>query len=170
MIELSSEGNSSFFARGQSGQWALKKDDAGHKLIPISRLPFVIGRAWDCDLLLPDDPELRKSTSRWHCYFKDDAGRAVLVDGSLHEIPDTGKHKPSVSGTWLNGERMKDPRAVAPGDKVAVGPWRFLVGEPRQLKISIDDILKTIAGQPSRHLTPSDPRVSKAFPTPRALR
>lgn len=163
MIELAAAGKFSFFARGASDRWALKEDVSGLKSIPLLRLPFVIGRASDCGLLLPDGPELRKSTSRWHCYFKEEAELLFLADGSLRDVPGTEKLKPSVSGTWLNGERLKGARIVRPGDAVAVGPWRFLLGQAREPEVDIDDILKAIGGAPSRRIAAEDPRLAKAF-------
>ena len=163
MIDLFADGAFSFFSRGESGQWALKTEASGSKTMPVSRLPFLIGRASDCDLLLPDGPELMKSTSRWHCYFKAEADRIILVDGTLHPVPGTGKLKPSVSGTMLNGRFLQEPQAVASGDAVGIGPWRLRIADPQRSQVGIDDILKTIAGLPSRQVDPDDPRVAKAF-------
>ena len=67
---------------------------------------FVIGREETSDLVLADDPE----ASRQHAYLR------ALPDGRC-EIGDLG----SRNGTFVNGERLVEPRALSGGEEVRIG-------------------------------------------------
>jgi DNA segregation ATPase FtsK/SpoIIIE, S-DNA-T family len=66
---------------------------------------LVIGRAESGDGRLDDDPEL----SRRHARVFRDGGRIVIEDLG------------SANGTFVNGERLRGARPLAPGDVVTVG-------------------------------------------------
>jgi pSer/pThr/pTyr-binding forkhead associated (FHA) protein len=88
--------------------------------------------------VLVDDPEV----SRQHALVRP-------LDGSL-EITDLG----SVNGTYVNGERIHDPRRLADGDVVTLGRHTFAV----EIRVSGRDA-KTItaSGLPRPTLLGSDP-------------
>ena len=139
MIKLRVRSPAALLWRAQSERWSLRTDAVGEAAAPVRVTPFVIGRAADCQLLLPETPELKKSTSRWHCHIVSENGRPLLIDGSLREVPELGERKPSGTGTWVNGGRLSEARELKAGDVIAVGPWTFDVeafeerpaGEPR---------------------------------------
>ena len=64
----------------------------------------VIGRAGAADLQLVDG-----KVSREHC--------RLPVEGGAVSIEDLG----SQNGTFVNGEAIRAPRRLAPGDEIAVG-------------------------------------------------
>ncbi len=69
---------------------------------PTSEFPFVsVGRVENNDLYLPDE-----TISKFHAYFKEDAGQVVLQDGR------------SRNGTFVNGEKIA---ARGEGAPVIVG-------------------------------------------------
>ena len=69
-----------------------------------------LGRSSEADLQLVDG-----KVSRQHCRFTAKRGKL--------EVEDLGSH----NGTFVNGERLKAPRQLAPGDEVAVGDSLFVV-------------------------------------------
>jgi len=75
-----------------------------------------IGRGAECDLMVPDDPEV----SSHHC--------DLAVVGSRVEIQDSG----STNGTLLNGARLVARQALESGDLIRVGrtELRITIGEP----------------------------------------
>ncbi|MBI5210419.1 MAG: FHA domain-containing protein [Elusimicrobia bacterium] len=160
MIYLGIPPNHSCSWRPELAQWVLREGADGRTTVPIRETPFVIGRAADCQLVLPNSPELAKTTSRWHCHItrKDDG--CLLADGSLKPAPETGKVKPSISGTLLNGKRLAQPAPLRGGDVIGVGPWVFEVRAAEEKRVDIDDILRTINTQPSRAM---DARSSRGF-------
>jgi len=70
----------------------------------------ILGRSSEADLQLVDG-----KVSRQHCRFTAKRGKL--------EVEDLGSH----NGTFVNGERLKAPRQLAPGDEVAVGDSLFVV-------------------------------------------
>lgn len=64
----------------------------------------VMGRSRDCELPLPS-----RQASRRHA--------AVRFEGGAFRLRDLG----STNGTFVNGERVAAERALAPGDRIAVG-------------------------------------------------
>jgi class 3 adenylate cyclase len=81
----------------------------GERRIPIVG-ELTLGRAEGADLVI-DDPEI----SRTHAVI------AQTADGI--EIRDLA----SLNGTWVNGERINAPAALAPGDVVKIGKTRVEV-------------------------------------------
>ncbi|PJB24566.1 MAG: hypothetical protein CO113_13175 [Elusimicrobia bacterium CG_4_9_14_3_um_filter_62_55] len=94
--------------------------DGGH--FAISTTPFLIGRAFDNHLVLPDSEELRKSTSRWHCRILNQNQSLLIADGA----PSSGTavdSKASITGTILNGVKLTQPMKLRNGDRVIFGAW-----------------------------------------------
>lgn len=87
----------------------LKGPDAG-KEIKIPTPKCIIGRGGDCHLRPKSD-----AISRRHCvvYVKD--GELLVRDLQ------------SRNGTWVNGERISEDRALKSGDKIQFGPLEFEV-------------------------------------------
>ncbi len=144
MLQLTVTSPLSFQWTAQPPQWRLRGVDADQRSAFVRDFPFVIGRAQNCRLVLPDSDELRKTTSRWHCYITEHAGQYLISDGSFEIIPEAGVKKPSVSGTLHNGRRIKESETIAPGDTISVGPWDFKVEESKICSINIDDTLKAV--------------------------
>ena len=144
MLKLTVNSPLSFQWSPQPPQWRLKSVDMVQKTALVSEFPFVIGRAANCQLAIPDSLELSKTTSRWHCYITEKAGRYFISDGSFAATPETGSKKPSVSGTFHNGRQINSPEAVVAGDTIAIGPWTFTVGEYQNSTVNLDDALKLI--------------------------
>jgi class 3 adenylate cyclase/pSer/pThr/pTyr-binding forkhead associated (FHA) protein len=163
MIKLRVRSPISLLWRPESEQWALRVDRGGEETAPVRATPFVIGRGTDCHLLLPNSPDLDQITSRWHCHIVEESGRPMIVDGSLLEVPGFGARKPSVTGTWVNGQRLKGPRELKEGDKIAVGPWTFVVEEARESPVDIDEGLEQLGAGTTRTLPAGDPRIRESF-------
>ncbi len=70
----------------------------------------MLGRSSEAELQLVD-----AKVSREHCRF--------TVRGKGLEVEDLGSH----NGTFVNGERLKAPRRLTPGDEIAVGDSLFVV-------------------------------------------
>jgi predicted component of type VI protein secretion system len=70
----------------------------------------IIGRRQDCDLRIPSS-----EVSRRHC--------ALTMDDDYLKVEDLD----SVNGTFVNGDRVIGKQVVRPGDRLDVGPVRFLV-------------------------------------------
>jgi pSer/pThr/pTyr-binding forkhead associated (FHA) protein len=70
----------------------------------------VIGRKRDCDLTIPS-PEV----SRRHCLL------------SIHKGSVSVEDLESVNGTYVNGHRITAKMVLRPGDRLEVGPSRFVV-------------------------------------------
>jgi class 3 adenylate cyclase len=163
MIKLRVHSPLSVLWRPGSEQWSLRTDAGGEATVPVRETPFVIGRAADCQLLLPESPDLDKTTSRWHCHIVEEDGRPLLVDGSWREVPGRGARKPSITGTWVNGDRIGGPRELKAGDEIAVGPWTFGVEESEERPVDIDAGLKKLGAGKPRELPAGHPRVREGF-------
>jgi S1-C subfamily serine protease len=83
--------------------------------IEVGEGRFVIGREETCDLVLADDPE----ASRQHAYL------IALPDGRC-EIGDLG----SRNGTFVDGERLVEPRALSGGEEVRIGQTVLVAQAP----------------------------------------
>lgn len=86
-----------------------------HREYYASDLPFVIGREFDCDLVLPDQD---RKISRQHAELRlNDAGRIVVLDRSTN-------------GTNVNGKDLwkGDESPLADGDRVKIGEYELLFG------------------------------------------
>jgi len=102
-------------ARDLSVPFKLQGEDRDHSL---SQGPNVIGRTPDADISID-----RTEVSRCHA--------RIVVAGTSATIEDLG----SKNGTYLNGQRLKQPALLANGDEIWIGRsvarLRFLVeGEP----------------------------------------
>jgi len=88
------------------------EDEAGTRtVVPFSSDEIVIGRATDgVAWRLPD-----RDVSRRHARF-------THVNGTIF-VEDLG----SLTGTWLNGERIDSRRRVRPGDLVEIGAFDLVV-------------------------------------------
>jgi class 3 adenylate cyclase len=150
MIKLSVEPPASFVRDESSGRWLLDEGGAGARSILVKEFPFVIGRAFDCGLRLPNSETLRRNTSRWHCYLTEASGGAAVCDGSLFPVPGQKKPKASISGTWLDGKRVKGSAAIEGEAVLGVGPWKFGVDVTAESVVEIDSILRDIQEQPGR--------------------
>jgi len=163
MIKLRVRSPASLLWRPESGRWSLRADAGGEPAAPVRGTPFVIGRAADCQLVLPESPELDKTTSRWHCHIVEDDGRLLLVDGSLRETPELGTRKPSITGTIVNGARLAAPRELKSGDEIGVGPWTFGVEAFEERPVDIDAGLEKLGAGRPRVLPAGDPRGRESF-------
>jgi pSer/pThr/pTyr-binding forkhead associated (FHA) protein len=78
--------------------------------IQLRGVESVIGRQKGCAVRIPSE-----GVSRHHC-------RLTFADDIL-----TVEDLESANGTYLNGQRIQEPRAVRPGDRLEVGPVIFVV-------------------------------------------
>ncbi|MBU2574649.1 MAG: FHA domain-containing protein [Elusimicrobia bacterium] len=156
MIQLAIEPPHCFQWNPQPPQWLLKGVMTGQRTALMREFPFVIGRALDCQLVLPDSKELRNTTSRRHCRITEDAGRYFIADGSVDSIPESGLKKPSISGTLRNGQPVKEPEELFPGDAISLGPWGFKVEEARNFCVDIDEALQLAQAGKRSTMKPKD--------------
>jgi predicted component of type VI protein secretion system len=80
------------------------------KKIRLRKEATVIGRRRDCTLCIPS-----AEVSRRHCILQYQDGYVTVEDLD------------SVNGTFLNGIRIASKEVVYPGDRLAVGPMKFIV-------------------------------------------
>ncbi|MBI5239052.1 MAG: FHA domain-containing protein [Elusimicrobia bacterium] len=144
MLQFIAAGPFSFVREGDPPRWCLREGDAGKRALPLRDAPFAIGRSSDCQLVLPDSEALCRTTSRWHCHLLQREGSWVVCDGSLKPVPETGQSKPSISGTFLNGNRLWRPEPLKPGDVLAVGPWEMRLEDAQRQSVDIDRVLRRI--------------------------
>jgi len=85
-----------------SGGWA--RLSVGDRTVALPAAGVTIGRATDCDVVL-DDP----GVSRRHAALRPAAGGWVIEDLG------------STNGVLVNGRRVGEPRALAPGDRIELG-------------------------------------------------
>ena len=97
---------------------------------PVTHLPFVMGRALDCDLRSES-----RMVSRRHCeLLADESGLMVRDLGSLH-------------GTYVNGEKVTGQRRLENGNVLALGPIPY--------EIVITDSMRRRMIERLRHALPS---------------
>jgi predicted component of type VI protein secretion system len=80
------------------------------QVIPLMRIPFLIGRGVGC--------HLRPSAANVgvkHCLLVTRCGRLVVVDQQA-------------GGTFVNGRRVVAEQELCPGDRLCVGPLEFRIG------------------------------------------
>ncbi|MBI5881961.1 MAG: FHA domain-containing protein [Elusimicrobia bacterium] len=162
-IQLAADGDFSFCRHAAGFQWILRQGKGGALVVPVLKAPFLVGRSPECQVVLPNDPELLKTTSRWHCHLRERDGDWVLADGNTPESASGGIPKPSVSGTWLNGKRLASAEKVRPGDRITIGPWRFKLEECRQNTVDIDALLTRIGSAQPRDLSANVAKVKGGF-------
>lgn len=88
-------------------RWWLEYRGHRHELRTI---PVVIGRSTTCQIVLDD-----ALASRRHA--------EVVLEGGVAQLTDLE----SVNGVYVNGERVKQSRRLAPGDRVTVGQQEMIV-------------------------------------------
>src|SRR4051812_45787708 len=90
-----------------AGAWRLviSGGPSGGEIIDLAEGTQVIGRSSDSDITI-DDPEV----SSRHA--------SVTRTGDAVKLQDLG----SLNGTKVNGERISEPRTLAPGDRITIGP------------------------------------------------
>ncbi len=96
-------------SRGRSKAGKLLFWLASNALPPIplgTAREIVIGRASDCDIILPE-----KAISRKHARIILRGGKVVFVDGG------------SVNGTKINGKKMTGEKVLEKGDQIEVGSY-----------------------------------------------
>lgn len=163
MLELRCPPGYSLIWRDAPPQWILREGETGRKTVEVVPVPFAIGRALDCQLVLPESVELASTTSRWHCYIGGQDGKRTVTDGSLKPLPETGKPKPSVSGTYLNGKRISAPKELDSGDALVIGPWKFTVEVKKRDTVDIDRLFSKISHQGPMEIPRDDSRVHEAY-------
>lgn len=163
MIQLVASGKFGFVSRLDRPSWLLREGEKGRVDIPVRQPPFIIGRAPDCQLVLPESPALAKVTSRWHCHIVEEQGEWILMDGSFQVMPNTGLRKPSITGTFVNGQRLSVLQRLKSGDIIAVGPWHFRVEPFLDASVDIDGLLEKLDAKETRVLEGADPRLGRGF-------
>lgn len=152
---------------GSADRWRLVPDStSGAKTVEVKEAPFVIGRSEDCHLILPEGQQLRALTSRWHCHLTLDGGVWRVRDGSLSPMPDTGKPKPSITGTRINGRKIPEAAELKHGDLLEIGPWQLevrLEDKPVPKTVDAGDILQDVAKGEARKVDAADPKLREKF-------
>lgn len=163
MLRLSAPASARFVRDGNPPGWKLKEGSKGESVLALEHLPFQVGRSLDCDLVLPDNEALAATTSRWHCHIVRGEGGPHLVDGSLRPVPGTGKSKPSITGTMVNGRRVSAPVLLREGDAIQIGPWLFRIEMMKTPSVDIDRMLTRLGAESGRTIVSGDPGLSEAF-------
>jgi predicted component of type VI protein secretion system len=139
------------------------EDEAGTRtVVPFSSDEIVVGRATDgVAWRLPD-----RNVSRRHARF-------THVNGTIF-VEDLG----SLTGTWLNGERIDSRRRVRPGDLVEIGAFDLVVlpedmaatgpGAPPPLPASTRPDLMPVVELPATPARPAAGSATAAAVTPAA--
>ncbi len=98
---------------------SIKKRGKWQLTVPIKRSPFVIGQAEDCQMRC-----YGRSVCDQHCELR--------VEGDQVFIQDLG----TLSGTFVNGERVEGVQQLAAGDRLQIGRLAFevLIPEPAAAK------------------------------------
>ena len=97
--------------------------------IPLKKSKFVIGRASDCTLRASSD-----AISRHHCaLLRYDSGEVAARDLG------------SRNGTLINGKKISAETPLADGDELQIGPLRFQVLAPADLKRQKKPAVKSVA-------------------------
>jgi len=87
--------------------------DSGGKALLLTPPATVLGRALDCDLVIPD-----RRVSRRHAEIRRQEEGFILRDLD------------STNGTWLNGQRLSAPALLQDGDVIAIADARFTFRDP----------------------------------------
>jgi pSer/pThr/pTyr-binding forkhead associated (FHA) protein len=78
--------------------------------IGVAQFPFILGRHEGVDGLLPF-----AFVSRRHCQLTMENEQVFVQDLDSH------------NGTFVNGQRIAEPRAIKPGDRIDLGPLSLSV-------------------------------------------
>ncbi|MBI3296584.1 MAG: FHA domain-containing protein [Elusimicrobia bacterium] len=152
-------------AAAGEGRWQLRESGPGEPSCAPAASPFVIGRASDCHLVLPESEALRSQTSRRHCHLLETEAGWSVADGSPSAEPDTGRPKPSITGTRVNGRRVSGAVPLRAGDVLEAGPWRFaFVDRPGAARaLDATEILRDVAAGTALKVETDDPRLKEQF-------
>lgn len=165
-MRLEAQGGPVFVPLG-GGRWRLVDGGSGDSAIDPGRSPFVIGRAADCDLVLPESEVLRAATSRYHCHLSEAGGVWRVADGGVNPEPNTGRTKASITGTRVNGRPVSGVVVLKSGDALELGPWRFMLAgaaaPPPSVPADESDILSDVARGEARRVASDDPRLREQF-------
>ncbi|HAM36392.1 MAG TPA: hypothetical protein DEB40_05975 [Elusimicrobia bacterium] len=163
MLQLLAGDSFSFVWQDKRNCWILEEGGAGKKVLPLRQSPFSIGRAPDCQLILPNSEALCRTTSRWHCHLLQREDRWLVMDGSLNPVPETGQPKPSISGTFLNDRRLWNPESIKPGDALKIGPWGFRIDDSERQAVNIDRLLQRLGEEPPLVIAEGDTGTRMGF-------
>ena len=128
-------------------QWCLEAvtDIEREWQIPIESVPFVIGRADDCDLKLTDG-----RISRHHS--------EIRISGDLLWIRDLG----STNGTFVNQNRIANAHLLEPSDTISIGKYKFKVKTISSSTSSIEDeTIHATLSEEFSDLSSADPKLRK---------
>ena len=106
--------------------------EKGSSRTRMVRLPCeetIVGRRQDCDLRIPS-----AEVSRRHC--------VLSIQGDILTVEDLD----SINGTFINGQRLVGKQMLHPGDRLEIGPVRFVV--EYEMTQSTVDRLQQEAGVP----------------------
>ncbi|MBI4057688.1 MAG: FHA domain-containing protein [Elusimicrobia bacterium] len=160
MLVLALQGDHSVQSIAGNGQQQVVPNSSGaSKEVHISQTPFTLGRALDCNLILPQSEKV----SRWHCYILELGGNILVKDGSLKPVPETGQVKPSATGTLVNDKPVLGSTFLQDGDTLKLGPWCFQVKIAKKYIPEDPEVLKEVAHAQSRQIPIADPKLKEKF-------
>jgi len=99
------------------------RTESGQRLELMPNRVYVLGRGDLCDLRVDDE-----ACSRRH------AKVSVAGDPRIVHVADLG----SKNGTFVNEERLTEPRQVETGDRIQIGTTVYVVGLPAGREFDLD--------------------------------
>jgi len=118
----------------------VKRGPAAGKVFLLDRPEVVVGRSNQSDF-----PIAELEISRLHARF--------LWQGAGYLIEDLG----STNGTFVNGERLRGPRLLQPGDEIRLGPNTVMVYEPVVFDEEATRAAEPVAAPPTPSAPPPPP-------------
>ncbi|MEC7947913.1 MAG: FHA domain-containing protein [Myxococcota bacterium] len=115
------------------------------QFFPITAEGLMLGRDPDCDIAMPEDPNVSREHAR------------VFLHNSAVWAQDAG----SRNGVVVNGKRLVRPKQVGPGDKLTVGDHAFTVelrrpdGDDEVSNITVAPVVPAAADPPAVPAEPS---------------